>query len=173
MKIIQVYAIVMTEFFFVFVIKSFLHVLVVYSIKIQVFLLKHFFYFNFIHRHSLLNFLKKIHAFAQLINVAINVFFLNFQASFISKTNTRVGIFFLINMISIFVNSHFNFFNNLIEMILKIHRRLHRSTNIMFFVLMLFHVLIFVFDRISFSFDDFANFYFIMMNISFKSTFQC
>ena len=86
------------------------------------FLLKHFFYSSLIHRYSLLGPLKKGHAFAQLINITINVFFLNFQTSFISKTNIRVGTFFLINMVSVFVNSHFNFLNNLIEMILKIHR---------------------------------------------------
>ena len=173
MKIIQIYIIVMIKFFFVFMIKSFLHVLMIYSIKIRVFLLKHFFYFNFIHRHSLLGPLKRIHAFVQLIYVVINVFFLSFQASFISKADIRVEIFFLINMISIFVDSHFNFLSNLIEVTLKIHRRLHRSANIMSFVLMLFHVLILVFDRMSFSFDDSANLYFIIVNIFFKSTFQC
>ena len=75
MKIIQVYAIAMAGFFLVFVIKSFLHVLIIYSIKIRVFLLRHFFYPNLIHRHSLLSLLKRVHALAQLINVAINVFF--------------------------------------------------------------------------------------------------
>ncbi len=146
MKIIQIYVIVITEFFLVFVIKSFLHVLIIYSIKIRVFLLKHFFYFNLIHRHNFLNILKTIHAFVQLIYVIINVFFVNFQTSFISKADTRVEILFLINMFSIFADSHFNFFNNLTEVILKTHRRLHCSTNIKFFALMLFHVLILVFD---------------------------
>ena len=146
MKITQVYAIVMTGFFLVFVIKSFLHVLVVCSIKIRLFLLKHFFYSSLIYRHSLLNFLKRIHALAQLINVAINVFFLNFQAFFISKADTRVETFSLINMISIFADSHFSFLSNLTGMILKTHHRLHRSTNIMFVALMLFHVLILIFD---------------------------
>jgi hypothetical protein len=173
MKITQVYAIVMTEFFLAFVIKSFLHVLIIYSIKIRMFLLRHFFYFNLIHRHNLLNSLERIHAFAQLIYVVINVFFVSFQASFISKADTRVEILFLINMLSIFADSHLNFFSNLTEVILKIHRRLHRSTNIMFFALMLFHVLILVSDRMSFSSDDFAKLYFIIVNILFKSAFQC
>jgi hypothetical protein len=173
MKIIQVYVIVMTDFFFAFVIKNFLHVLIIYSIKIRMFLLKHFFYFNLIHRHNFLSSLKRIHDFAQLIYVIINVFFVNFQTSFFSKANIRDEILFLINMISIFVDSHFNFFNNLNEVILKTHRSLHRSTNIMFFALTLFHVLILVFDRMSFSFDDFAKLYFIIVNIFFKSTFQC
>jgi hypothetical protein len=163
----------MTEFFLAFVIKSFLHVLIVYSIKIWMFLLRHFFYFNLIHRHIFLSSLERIHAFTQLIYVIINVFFMNFQTSFISKANTRVEILSLINMISIFADSHFNFFDNLTKVILKIHRRLNRSTNIMFFALMLFHVLILVSDRMSFSFDDFAKFYFINVNISFQSAFQC
>ena len=162
----------MAGFFFVFVVKSFLHVLVACSTKIQVFLLRHFFYSSLIHRHSLLGPLKRVHALAQLINVAINVFFLSFQASFISKAGIRAGILFLINMVSVFAGSHFSFFSNLTEMTLKTHRRLHRSAGIMFFVLMLFHVLIFIFDRISFSSNDFVNFYFIMMSISSKSAFQ-
>ena len=99
-------------------------------------------------------------------------FFLSFQAFFISKADTRAEIFFLINMIPVFADSHFNFLSNLTEMTLKTHRRLHRSASIMSFALMLFHVLIFIFDRISFSSDDFANFYSIMMSISFKSEFQ-
>jgi hypothetical protein len=173
MKITQVYVIIMTEFFLASVIKSFLHVLIIYSIKIRMFLLKHFFYFNLIHWHNFLSFLEKVYAFAQLIYVAINVFFVSFQAFFISKADTRVEILSLINMISIFVDSHLNFLNNLTEVILKTHRRLHRLTSIMFFALMLFYVLILVFDRMSFSFDDFAKFYFIIVNIFFKSTFQC
>ncbi len=163
----------MTEFFLAFVIKSFLHVLIIYLIEIRVFLLKHFFYFNLIHRHNLLNFLKRIHVLAKLIYVIINVFFVNFQALFISKADIRIETLSLINLLSIFADSHFSFLSNLIEVILKTHRRLHRSTNIMFFVLMLFYVLILVFDRMSFSFDDFAKLYFIIVSIFFKSAFQC
>lgn len=138
MEIIQVYAIAMTGFFLAFVIKSFLHVLVAYSIKIRMFLLRHFFYSSLIHRHNLLNLLERIHALAQLINVDINVFFLSFQAFFISKADTRAEILFLINMVSIFASPHFSFFGNLTEMTLKIHRRLHRSAGIMSFALMYF-----------------------------------
>ena len=163
MKIIQVYIIAITEFFFVFVVKSFLHVLIICSIEIRVFLLKHLFYFNFIHRHSFLNFLKKIHFFAQLIKIAINVFFLNFQAFFISKTNTRVEIFFWLIWFRSSLVHIFSFFNNLTEMILKTHRQLYCLADIMSFALMLFHVLVFVSDRTSFSSGNSANLYSIMM----------
>ena len=142
MEITQVHAIVMAGFFFAFVVKSFLHVLIAYAIKIQMFLLRHFFYSNLIHRHSLLGPLGRVHALAQLINVAINVFFLSFQASFISKAGTRAETSFLINMVPVFASPHFSFLSNLTGMTLKTHRRLHRSAGIMSFALMLFHVLV-------------------------------
>lgn len=172
MEITQVYAIAMAGFFLAFVVKSFLHVLVACSTKIRVFLLRHFFYSSLIHRHSLLGPLGRVHALAQLINVAINVFFLSFQASSISKAGTRAGTLSLINMVPVFAGPHLSFLSNLTGMTLKTHRRLHRSAGIMSFALMLFHVLVLISDRISFSSGDSANLYPIMVGISSKPAFQ-
>ena len=78
----------------------------------------------------------------------------------------------MINMVPVFAGPHFSFFSNLTGVTLKIHRRLHRSAGIMSFALMLFHVLILVSDRMSFSSGDSANLYPIMVGISSKPAFQ-
>ncbi len=151
MNVTQIYATVANDFFFVFIIVNLLFRTVWFREKISLFTFKHLTYLYFLNRHRLLNSWSRINVLIQLIYITINVFCLSFRVFTISKTDLQVENLSLVNMISLFADAHFSFLTDLLEFSLNSYRRVHRSTRLMTFALNLFHVLVIVINRTTFS----------------------
>jgi Ferric reductase like transmembrane component len=76
---------------------------------------------------------------------------LAFEFSTISKAGLQAGNLSLVNMIPLFAGAHLSFLADLLGLPLDAYRRVHRSAGLMTFALILFHVLVVVANRTSFS----------------------
>jgi len=112
---------------------------------------KHFTYSYFLHRYRLLSSWTRSDALIQLIYIALSAFCLDFRVFTLSKANFWARNLSLINTILLFVNSYLNFLIDMLDSRLSTYRRVHRSTNLMSFALLLFHILIVAIRRTSFS----------------------
>ena len=151
MNVIQIYITVANDFFFVFIIVNLLSCTMQFQEKISLLTFKHRTYLYFLNRHRLLSSWSWINVLIQLIYIMINVFCFSFRVFMIFKADLQVENLSLINMISLFADAHLSFLTDLLELSLNSYWRVHRLTKLMTFALNLFHVLVVVINRITFS----------------------
>ncbi len=151
MDVIQIYATAAGGFFFVFIIVNLLSHTVRFREKISLLTFKHLTYSYFLNRHRLLGPWSRTDVLVQLIYITINVFCLSFRVSTISKAGLQAGNLSLVNMIPLFAGTHLSFLADLLGFPLNSYRRVHRSAGLMVFALILFHVLVVVANRTTFS----------------------
>ena len=145
------YATAAGGFFFVFIIVNLLPHTVRFREKISLLTSKHLTYPYFLNRHRLLGPWSRTDVLVQLIYITINVFCLSFRVFTISKADLQAGNLSLVNMISLFADAHLSFLTDLLGFSLNSYRRVHRSTKLMTFALILVHVLVLVINRTTFS----------------------
>ncbi len=151
MNVTQIYATVASDFFFVFIIVNLLSRTMQFRKKISLLTFKHLTYLYFLNHHQLLSSWSWINVLIQLIYIMINVFCLNFQVFTIFKADLQVENLSLVNMISLFADAHLSFLTDLLKFSLNSYWCVHRLTKLMTFALNLFHVLVVVINRITFS----------------------
>jgi hypothetical protein len=151
MNVTQIYATAAGGFFFVFVIVNLLLRTARFREWISLLTSKYLTYPYFLNRHRLLGPWSGTDVLVQLIYIAINVFCLSFRVSTISKAGLQAGNLSLVNMIPLFAGAHLSFLADLLGFPLDAYRRVHRSAGSMTFALILFHILIVVINRTSFS----------------------
>ncbi len=151
MNVTQIYATAAGDFFFVFIIVNLLPHTVRFRKKISLLTFKHLTYSYFLNRHRLLSPWSRIDVLIQLIYITINVFCLSFRVFMISKADLQAENLSLVNMISLFADTHLSFLTDLLDFSLNSYRRVHRSARLMMFALILFHVLVVVINRTTFS----------------------
>jgi hypothetical protein len=151
MNITQIYAIAAGGFFTVFLFFNFLPRTTRFREKASLFMSKHLLYPYLLGRHRLLGPWSRADILIQLTYITVNLFCLSFRTLNISEASLRAGSLSLINMTPLFAGPHLGFLADLFGFSLDTYRLLHRSAGLMSFACILFHVLVVVANRISFS----------------------
>ncbi len=112
---------------------------------------QHLTYPYFLSRHRLFGPWTRADVLIHLIYVTANVFCLSFRASTVSQAGLRAGILSLINAVPLFAGPHLSFLADVLGVSVITYRHFHRSAGLMSFCLVLFHVLVAVVGRGSFS----------------------
>lgn len=141
MKITQVYAMAVGSAFLILLSISFLFYLVVLMKKVSLEVSRFLIYPQFLHHHQFLDPWTWADVLIQLTYIIINIFCISFQIFFISETGLRAGNLSLLNMISLFFDSHLSFLADLLHISLSTYCCIHCSTDLMSFILLLFHVI--------------------------------
>ncbi len=116
---------------------------------------KHLVYSLLLRRHRLLRPWTCAQMIFQLIYLEGNVFCTCFKISTASEATTRAKNLSLINMMSTYFEFHLSFICDLLDVSLLLYRLFHASTEIMFVLLDLLHVIIHTTDKSSLSRSDF------------------
>ena len=149
MDVPQIYATAAGGFFLIFIFVKFLSRTV--RERIALFTSKHLTYPYFVHRHRLLGSWTRSGILLQLIYIALNVFCLSFSVSTLPKAGLRAGNLSLANMIPLLAGLYLSFLADIVGFRLGTYRCVHRSAGVIFFALLLFHVLVVIFQRTSLS----------------------
>ena len=151
MDVTQIYVTAAGGLFFVFLLVNFLPRTVRFWRTISLLTSKHLTYPYLVHRHRFVGPWTRSGVLLQLIYIALNVFCLAFRVPTLSKAGLRAGNLSLANMIPLFAGAHLSFLADLLGFPLNTVRRVHRSAGLMAVALLLFHALVLVSDRTSFS----------------------
>jgi hypothetical protein len=125
---------------------------------------KHFIYPYALNRHRGVGPWSRATVLIQLTYVTVNIFCLGFRLSSTSKAGLRAGTLALINMVPLFVGPHHSFLADTLGISLSSLRRVHRSASWMTFAFALFHVIVAVAGRTSFSLSKSQNLFTIIVS---------
>ena len=153
----QIYATIASDCFLIFIFINLLSLTIRESIALFTF--KQFIHSYVLYRHRLLNSLTWSDLVIQFIYIAFNALCLDFKSFTLWKVTFWTEKMTLINLISLFVNFHLSFLINIFDFRLNIYRRVHYSTNLMLFALLLFYILIVVIQRTLFFVKILKHFY--------------
>jgi len=165
MEITQAYAIAVGGVFLILLSISFLPYLVVLMEKVSLEASRYLTYPQFLRRHRFLGPWAWADVLIQLTYITINIFCVSFQASSVSEAGLRAGNLSLLNMMPLFFGPHLSFLADLLHISLSTYRRIHRSTGLMSFTLLLFHGITIVAVGASFSLSDLGNLHGLIVRI--------
>ena len=138
-KVIQIYVITTDDIFVILIIINFLLSIMQKLYTCNMFILKHFFLFFIFSSSSIDKFVNKNWRFMTYFLSHNECFFIVFFS--MTKTIKRANYIFLINMIFLFLKSHFNFLIDVLNLRLRTYKFFYNVSVVMMFTLNVVHVI--------------------------------
>ena len=163
MDITKVYAIAAGGALATLVLIRFLPYLIRLTCRITPLISKHLTYPYFLDRHQLFGPWTRAGVLIHLLYVLVNVFCLCFPVSSTSAAGRRAGTLSLVNMAFLFAGAHLSFVADLLGVSLRTCRRIHCAAGWVASALLIFHVLVVVFNRADFPIHESNNLFAIIV----------
>ncbi len=131
MKLARIYIILVNGIFAILtIIDSFLRLSQVIS-TYWLLLLRYLVYFVFLHRHYVLGSWSRFGLLLWLSYLVVNVFFDLFKVTTIFETQLRINTLLLINLLSLYLRTHFDFLVDLIGVFIRFFRTIYAFSSLM------------------------------------------
>ena len=125
MKVTQIYVIAANSIFVMLTILNLLFCILQKLYACNMLFFRHFIYSFLIRRHRFIDSWIRFDALLRVIYLIANIFLNIFFVFSLSEVANRTSHLSFINMISLFFDSHFSFFADVVEIFLHIYQSLH------------------------------------------------